>query len=888
MIQRDIHLRAFVQSDLGSLMSKRWSRFTGIILAVVLSAISVTFSTPVAANATPFSGTRTQGFGLVEISRFLGKYQVSTDGMGANNGVGVLDIVKPAGATTVVAAYLTAGGKDRQGLEAPMPSVSLDSADVVFTRENYKPGSATPFRGEWTNYFADVTSIVTSFLGGSPAPAGTAATLPLAGTKYSIPAVYVIGDTSEPAGLALTVIFNNPTMNHDASVVTYFGSSDSAGQDFPLTFQTLTSAQVGSSLSFGIAWSSGGGQYSNIKGRNNLSATGTWDYLSGSAGGSDDGASLITVGGVEDATTNPTNPAPGDGQADDELYNLDNFLAAGVNKVTLNMTNPSGDDNIFQAVVSVPFIIAQTASFDSQSGSAVPDVTFTNSFALPSAPTRSGYTFLGWFAASSGGTPLTGTQSASGDVTVFAQWVQNTHNVTFDPHGGSTVAADTYETYINLPAGPTKSGFEFAGWFVASTGGSSLTSPYTPTVAADITLHAQWIPMHRVTFDTQDTNAATGTNYTGTVTLPAAPTRTGYTFNGWFAASSGGSALGATYTPASFVDVTIYAQWTAVPHRVTFDTQDSNAATGTNYTGTVTLPAAPTRTGYTFNGWFAASSGGSALGATYTPTSFADITIYAQWTLAPVTLVSSPSQPEPTVYIVTYDSQGGSSVSPGTYTATFTLAAAPTRTGYSFIGWFISATGGAKLSSPVAPNRKTNITLFAQWSKLEYAVTFEAQGGSAVAPQTFQESIALTAKSSRPGYVFLGWYKTAGGGGILPAEFKPEEIGDVTVYAHWQKNPVLIASGFADGSPLLNKSTKAAILSFAQRNPGFSKVQCIGYTEGPTVLASDLRLSKLRGQNACAMVKHLLGSSIQVIHVDAVQTRVESAQQRRVKILLTK
>ena len=818
MIQRDIHLRAFVQSDLGSLMSKRWSRFTGIILAVVLSAISVTFSTPVAANATPFSGTRTQGFGLVEISRFLGKYQVSTDGMGANNGVGVLDIVKPAGATTVVAAYLTAGGKDRQGLEAPMPSVSLDSADVVFTRENYKPGSATPFRGEWTNYFADVTSIVTSFLGGSPAPAGTAATLPLAGTKYSIPAVYVIGDTSEPAGLALTVIFNNPTMNHDASVVTYFGSSDSAGQDFPLTFQTLTSAQVGSSLSFGIAWSSGGGQYSNIKGRNNLSATGTWDYLSGSAGGSDDGASLITVGGVEDATTNPTNPAPGDGQADDELYNLDNFLAAGVNKVTLNMTNPSGDDNIFQAVVSVPFIIAQTASFDSQSGSAVPDVTFTNSFALPSAPTRSGYTFLGWFAASSGGTPLTGTQSASGDVTVFAQWVQNTHNVTFDPHGGSTVAADTYETYINLPAGPTKSGFEFAGWFVASTGGSSLTSPYTPTVAADITLHAQWIPMHRVTFDTQDTNAATGTNYTGTVTLPAAPTRTGYTFNGWFAASSGGSALGATYTP----------------------------------------------------------------------TSFADITIYAQWTLAPVTLVSSPSQPEPTVYIVTYDSQGGSSVSPGTYTATFTLAAAPTRTGYSFIGWFISATGGAKLSSPVAPNRKTNITLFAQWSKLEYAVTFEAQGGSAVAPQTFQESIALTAKSSRPGYVFLGWYKTAGGGGILPAEFKPEEIGDVTVYAHWQKNPVLIASGFADGSPLLNKSTKAAILSFAQRNPGFSKVQCIGYTEGPTVLASDLRLSKLRGQNACAMVKHLLGSSIQVIHVDAVQTRVESAQQRRVKILLTK
>jgi hypothetical protein len=87
-------------------------------------------------------------------------------------------------------------------------------------------------------------------------------------------------------------------MTYDSSVVVYFGTSNSAGQDFQLDFQQLPNSQTNSWLSFGIAWSAGGGQYSNIKARNNQSAANTWTYLSGSAGGSDDGdngSNLITV-----------------------------------------------------------------------------------------------------------------------------------------------------------------------------------------------------------------------------------------------------------------------------------------------------------------------------------------------------------------------------------------------------------------------------------------------------------------------------------------------------------------------------------------------------------------------------------------------------------------
>ena len=68
-------------------------------------------------------------------------------------------------------------------------------------------------------------------------------------------------------------------------------------------------------------------------------------------------------------------------------------------------------------------------------------------------------------------------------------------------------------------------------------------------------------------------------------------------------------------------------------------------------------------------------------------------------------------------YIVTYDSKDGSSVSPDTFLAEGSIAAAPTEptlSGFSFVGW--SATdGGSKISFPYFPGVTTDITLYAKW-----------------------------------------------------------------------------------------------------------------------------------------------------------------------------
>ena len=141
---------------------------------------------------------------------------------------------------------------------------------------------------------------------------------------------------------------------------------------------------------------------------------------------------------------------------------------------------------------------------------------------------------------------------------------------------------------------------------------------------------------------TFNANGGTGTMSPQTANVPTALTantftRTGYTFSGWNTAANGSGtayADGATYSFSA--DITLYAQWTALPtHTVTFN---ANGGTGTMSPQTANVPTALTanaftRTGYSFSGWNTAANGSGtpyADGATYSFS--ADITLYAQWT----------------------------------------------------------------------------------------------------------------------------------------------------------------------------------------------------------------------------------------------------------------
>ena len=159
-------------------------------------------------------------------------------------------------------------------------------------------------------------------------------------------------------------------------------------------------------------------------------------------------------------------------------------------------------------------------------------------------------------------------------MTLYAHWTQSqsgttSYTVTFNANGGNvSMPSQTYTgTPLNLPTA-TWSGHTFQGWYTAATGGSPVSSPYTPT--GNVTLYAHWTQgqigvSYTVTFDANGGATAGGTTtmtYTGAaLTLPDA-TKTGHTFQGWYTALTNGSRVGGagdSYTPTG--NVTLHALW---------------------------------------------------------------------------------------------------------------------------------------------------------------------------------------------------------------------------------------------------------------------------------------------------------------------------------------
>jgi len=78
---------------------------------------------------------------------------------------------------------------------------------------------------------------------------------------------------------------------------------------------------------------------------------------------------------------------------------------------------------------------------------------------------------------------------------LYAQWTANTLTVTYNSQSGSSITAGSTSTggsIATLPGPPTRTGYTFAGWFVATSGGLAITFPYAHGQTANFTLYAQW------------------------------------------------------------------------------------------------------------------------------------------------------------------------------------------------------------------------------------------------------------------------------------------------------------------------------------------------------------------------------------------------------------
>ena len=245
-------------------------------------------------------------------------------------------------------------------------------------------------------------------------------------------------------------------------------------------------------------------------------------------------------------------------------------------------------------------------------------------------PTREGYTFAGWLL---NGKAYNLKQPVEADITLTAVWVAK-HTVTLDYNDGKTpVEKQEVEDgkTASKPADPTRDGYAFKGWYQ-----DGATDPYNfdDPVNANIALKAKWVAKHTVTLDYNDGKTAPVKQEVEdgkTASKPADPARTGFTFKGWNLPDG----TGYDFTKPVNADITLKAEWEAngtAQWTVTFDYNDGVTAkkelkvdNGT----TVTKPADPARTGFTFKGWNLPDG----TGYDFTKPVNADITLKAEWTV---------------------------------------------------------------------------------------------------------------------------------------------------------------------------------------------------------------------------------------------------------------
>ena len=294
-------------------------------------------------------------------------------------------------------------------------------------------------------------------------------------------------------------------------------------------------------------------------------------------------------------------------------------------------------------------------------------------------------------------------------------------------------------------------------------------------VPADVTaLTVQWTaPTYTVTLHTNGGTINNGnvTEYTYGVgaTLPTADdlTYTGYTFKGWYdnenLTGSPVTAIGGTETG----NKEYWAKWEINQYTITFDTNGGSeiAPITQDYGTKITAPADPTRKGYTFKGW------DKEIPKTMPAE---NMTVKAQW--------------EINQYTITFDANGGSEIAPITqdYGTKITTPADPTRKGYTFKGW-------DKEIPKTMPAE--NMTVKAQWEINQYAITFDTNGGSEIAPitQDYGTKITAPADPTRKGYTFKGWDKE------IPKTMPAENI---TVKAQWEINQYTITFDTNGGSEI--------------------------------------------------------------------------------------
>ena len=432
-------------------------------------------------------------------------------------------------------------------------------------------------------------------------------------------------------------------------------------------------------------------------------------------------------------------------------------------------------DKCFYAGMATPNTYTITLNPNGGSvSSKTKQVTYDDAFILE-VPTRTGYTFSGWYDGDAKVTSNTGKSREdylyTYDKTLTAEWKINEYKVTLNTSGGGGTVSGAgkydYNSRVTITA-TTNAGYTWLGWYDGTTKVSENLT-YTFTIPTENkTYTAKW---SKVTLAITPTEAGSVTSLTGQynvgdeVTITAT-TNSGYTWLGWYDGNtkvSEGNSMTYTFT-MSAENKTYTAKWMECP--ITLEKNIPGAGTVSfdrpTALGAQTTIIATTNSGYTWLGWYDGDtkvSGGTSL--TYTFTMSTESKTYtAKWIECPVTL--EKNIPE----------AGTVSFYRPTVLGAQTTIIATTNPGYTWLGWYDGDTKvseGTSLTYTFTVSAESKIYT-AKWACYTVSTETNLEGAGSYTNYTekkvvFGETVELVA-TTNPGYTWLGWYD----GGVKVSE----------------------------------------------------------------------------------------------------------------------
>lgn len=507
--------------------------------------------------------------------------------------------------------------------------------------------------------------------------------------------------------------------------------------------------------------------------------------------------------------------------ANDKIYMVQNYWIASLTLDDQNSGNSS-----------------TTHTITANSGSAMPALTATSPALAATGPTRTGYTFGGYYTAKNGGGTQyytsTGASAKNCDLatgtTLYAKWTADSYTLSYNLNGGTLGSANPSSYTIESSAitlnNPTKTGHTFAGW--TGTGLASATT--TVTIPAGSTGNrsyaATWTAnTYDVTLNKNGGTITSGnvTSYTYGVgaTLPTSITKDGYDFVGWYTNSSFTgdpvTSIGTTETGAK----EYWARWTLGTYTITFDKNGGSIAAPSNLTpdvgSSVTFPSyAGTKTGYTFVGWNTANDGsGNRYTGTMTPGNAKNTTLalYAEWSINSYTVSATPGQGVSSVYFSTANNATSGAGTSFNYNTTVYVYA-ELRAGWSpGVGWTqIGATNKYRVTSHTLGASNYDFGTIAAVTQA-YTITVNLDGGNVASANPTSYNVSASAGSivlqtpTKTGYTFGGYSKTSGptSGTVSLSSGNTFSVaantyGNVTFTASWTANEYTVVFDKNGGS----------------------------------------------------------------------------------------